>query len=680
MDGGFANVSFICSKSDDISESTPACNAVIPLIPLIHCSTGITEATLSLNLEDDLEAANAELERLEEEIQRLGNTRGELAEHLKVYSGVVDDIAEQLLVWDQLMDKAEEGEEVFEPMPAPQSNLKKRKRIIFTGIGEVISINSEACNNDSSSCSQSLISPLPLTEKAIKSKIAELTIKKRQARQQLTELKSQILDALEQVTTINAQHLRLRNEMATYCIQARNEYSTIRIKQDFVAGLQELDMQAAEKKNPLSFDPTAPLRDYNSLAKQLAVFCVSSRGYQKLSGRLKGDGDPPVFSNGEETDIPRLQSHCIKLTEKARELGARKFLNNLSLIINSLLLWTVQSSKSSVFSMRIDDEKFGLLEQILNYAVSDTMKDLNGVMEENLYARLSSGIDSAAKQTVLVSTSWAKPLSDGGIHWSTYSAVCRRYGSFGSRARGLVDFNGELSNPLIEAIAVEWERTFTSLIPPVIQKYSQRFVTAIEKFHSQIQDRGSQGGKELLPLELDILGKQLAMYEQQAMMIVDDTIQQIASMQRDINREFTPIIKAFMAPAYDLCVGERGVGAYFRMKSHIMDHITTYHQVMFQSCTTKIQQSLQKLVRTTASKLGKSTDTILLTIKRDYKLIENNLTQQSRQAELLEKKAMRVELGKVQNDCREMMGLERLGELELECSDVLQEMKEEKVN
>ena len=99
------------------------------------------------------------------------------------------------------------------------------------------------------------------------------------------------------------------------------------------------------------------------------MFCVSSRGYQKLQGRLRKDPvstdilrvdtddkqsscnrqraelTPPSsqniagFKTIEETEIPQLQAHCEKLTETRRSANCKTFINKLSQLLNSLTLW-----------------------------------------------------------------------------------------------------------------------------------------------------------------------------------------------------------------------------------------------------------------------------------------------------------------------------------------------------
>lgn len=102
------------------------------------------------------------------------------------------------------------------------------------------------------------------------------------------------------------------------CIAGRNEYSRSAIQQDFAAGIRELDQENAEEEDPDNYDPSEEIRDYDQVARDLPVFCASSRAYQKLAGRMKKDNDVPGFETAEQTEIPQLQAHCMKLTENGR--------------------------------------------------------------------------------------------------------------------------------------------------------------------------------------------------------------------------------------------------------------------------------------------------------------------------------------------------------------------------
>ena len=71
----------------------------------------------------------------------------------------------------------------------------------------------------------------------------------------------------------------------------------------FAAGIKELDQENQIESNEAGFNPDEDLRDYAEVARSLPVFCVSSRAYQKLCGRLQRDKGVPGFSTVEETEV-----------------------------------------------------------------------------------------------------------------------------------------------------------------------------------------------------------------------------------------------------------------------------------------------------------------------------------------------------------------------------------------
>ena len=106
-----------------------------------------------------------------------------------------------------------------------------------------------------------------------------------------------------------------------------------------LAGMKELDQEIAAEDDEENFNPEADIRDYDEVARSLPVFCVSSRGYQKLQGRLKKDPAVPGFQSLEQTEIPQLQAHCKQLTVAGRTTACKRFMTNLSQLLNSMNLW-----------------------------------------------------------------------------------------------------------------------------------------------------------------------------------------------------------------------------------------------------------------------------------------------------------------------------------------------------
>jgi len=109
-DGGFSDVTFICSKTDDIS---------------------ITEAIDTLGLEKDAGVLYEQQRQVEEEIGKIQEKLEALKEKHEVYRIAQTAAAKDTDVWEQLKEDLEDGNTVFAPVPSS----KKRKMKRFGGKG-----------------------------------------------------------------------------------------------------------------------------------------------------------------------------------------------------------------------------------------------------------------------------------------------------------------------------------------------------------------------------------------------------------------------------------------------------------------------------------------------------------------------------------------------------------------
>ena len=93
------------------------------------------------------------------------------------------------------------------------------------------------------------------------------------------------------------------------------------------------------------FDPEETQRDYTEVAQKLPVFCVSSRAYLLLIGKLVKDKPIPGFLTQSDTEIPQLKEHAMNFGLAARASAGRRFLARLNDFLNSLLIQLVTADK-----------------------------------------------------------------------------------------------------------------------------------------------------------------------------------------------------------------------------------------------------------------------------------------------------------------------------------------------
>lgn len=330
-------VTFICSKTDDIS---------------------IVEAQDSLGLDEEMGALWENRNRYENELKRHKRELAELKQSREDYAEAMEEAEEQLEIWETLKDDVESGKTVYAPLPKLPSAKKRKSNAGSSGKPRKKQRRSSGSDTDGDKGDSDHADDAsdasrehekedfpeqergdPLTEEQVESRISELKGTKKDGRRQRLQLEEKIKALRAEMAEIENADQEIEAEMSRMCISGRNNYSKGAIQQDFAAGIRELDQELAVEEDEEHFDPSVEIRDYQEVARSLPVFCVSSRGYQKLQGRLRQDPAVPGFKGVDETGIPQLQKHCRQLTEKGRAESCRRFLNNFSQLLNSMSLW-----------------------------------------------------------------------------------------------------------------------------------------------------------------------------------------------------------------------------------------------------------------------------------------------------------------------------------------------------
>ncbi len=329
-DGTYSAVTFICSKTDDISN---------------------TEATDSLGLNDQMAGLDDEEYEIDTKRRQLKKRLEQLKDDKAAARDTMDDSDEQQEVWEKIQDDLEGGNTVYAPLP----KSKKRKRA-----GSSDETDDGEDDDDYEEVQPPVDRGPALTEDDIEAKITELKNAKKDARRRRNEIESQIKELAAEIKDLDTRSDAIESKRSAICIAGRNKYSKSAIQVDFAAGIKELDQENQAEEDEENFNPEEDLRDYEEVAKSLPVFCVSSRAYQKLSGRLVKDHAVKGFTHIDETEIPALQKHAKKLTEGTRTSGCRRFLNALAQFRTSLNLWASNDGSGAKLSdaQRDTEHKF----------------------------------------------------------------------------------------------------------------------------------------------------------------------------------------------------------------------------------------------------------------------------------------------------------------------------------
>jgi chromosome segregation ATPase len=261
-DGIYSRVTFICSKTDDIS---------------------ITEASSSLNLEEQVSADWARIDEIDDQLRALKKTMQELKDTRSVYSELVNEADDEIEKWEKLKDDLEDGMEVWQP----SANVKKRKRSLTSnkspkktkksksdGHSSAEEPNSEEESDSDASEAESGPEPEkgdPLTMEAVEDKLSQFKDDKRRARKERSALDAKTKSLNEEIRALQKDKNTIESAIIAICIKGSNDYSKGAIQTDFAAGVKELDQENAQEDDEANFDPEEDIRNYEEVARSLPV-------------------------------------------------------------------------------------------------------------------------------------------------------------------------------------------------------------------------------------------------------------------------------------------------------------------------------------------------------------------------------------------------------------------------
>ena len=108
----------------------------------------------------------------------------------------------------------------------------------------------------------------------------------------------------------------------------------------------------------------------------------------------------------------------------------------------------------------------------------------------------------------------------------------------------------------MKVVASGWEKTFSRRIPMVMAGFVRGASELLKAFHRDIDSRARKVGLGIAGLHG--LKQQLEVYESILKDVSIMAKEMISSYQKEINREFVPVIQRAMVPAYEACVAECG--------------------------------------------------------------------------------------------------------------------------
>ncbi|RYP90460.1 hypothetical protein DL770_003433 [Monosporascus sp. CRB-9-2] len=580
LDGNFSNITFICTKTDDIC---------------------FDEATRSLGLYPEQKLLRSKQKALErwEASNRTRLYREEL--HSSILLEFLGEIDRILAQWEKLESRQKGGATAHVPRIEPRKR-KNTERNARSKKRQKIDSQREEQDRQAPPSVDELLDKLktdgpsvaadqPLDEEQIRSMIEYLRSKKSIVLDEKEALDNRMDDDECIHAGLSDAVSRQERKYAASCIRKRNEYARDAIRQDYALGLKELDEEFSQQANPESFDPEDEQRDYGSLAAGLPVFCISSRAYQSLSNLSDNENPMLGFESSGATEIPQLIEHAKRLTESRRTQAYGQFLNSFLQNMNSLYIWVSQDEGEVQLT---DEEKQAQVDNVkaalgFEKTVSDFIQACHQILTNKLFKRLNSSVTKAAREAP------------------------------------------DLIRPLKKKLGNSWEQAFTKKIPKAFEEFTIVSEELLQTFHraikAQLQQKSAFTSINILQAQLKSRADGLT---HMAKSFNDD----VTTMQREVNRSFHPAVMDAMSGTYEDCADDGGRGCFLRIQNRMDRDLRDNGILIFKAAAEPVKRDLQGLCDHLKTGLEAKTAKILDSLATDYSnvIAGRDITRESKVA------------------------------------------------
>ena len=373
------------------------------------------------------------------------------------------------------------------------------------------------------------------------------------------------------------------------CAEARNAYTRRRLRQDFHAGLAEM----AEESGDASFD---------AASFELPVFCVSSLEYQKLAGLRPHDGAPKVWSDMEQTMVPALVRHVQRMALARRKVITKRRCEAMhAFALGALRLLEQerqlpQATRDAAKSAY--EAQAATLSKALRAATVAAGKKVQKAFDEQVAPQLKAGAEAARADAVATTESWGIPVTQGGMHWATYKATCRRHGVW------RINMNEALVEPIFKAVSTHWEKAFISGLSTTLGGLEKEVQQHLGGFHAKLLATLAEANVPSA-VTSGVDARQCDGLLNTLQAAVSELKDEANKQQRELSRSMEPLVQTHMVSGYDAANAEAGTGSHRRRVDVLERHVRKEAPKMFDAAAKSIVEKMSAMRKDIGAQLEK---------------------------------------------------------------------------
>ncbi|XP_043923708.1 nuclear GTPase SLIP-GC-like [Protopterus annectens] len=281
---------------------------------------------------------------------------------------------------------------------------------------------------------------------------------------------------------------------------------------------------------------------------------------------------------------------------KKRKLAEKKVIQSMASFISDVVTYLMNhSSQDEAFHEQIREPVESclsslreMMKKVVDKCSSIIVKRFSVLIQISL-----NGVQEAITACEQTARSWGSlDETPGKYPYRTYKAVCVRQGVFTSRKYGSIDFNEELTEPILTTLQKDWNQVFSYDLHSNLNSFKTSILQKVNKFFKYVMSRLCKMNIRTEAVK-KIQRQQIKTVEVELSNFIMDMEALINQRQREISRLLTAVVQVEMKSTYAACAEMRGHGCLQQMTKCMCDFIHRKNVQMFRSVGDSLTKELK---------------------------------------------------------------------------------------
>lgn len=224
-----------------------------------------------------------------------------------------------------------------------------------------------------------------------------------------------------------------------------------------------------------------------------------------------------------------------------------------------------------------------------------------------------SAAGGAPKEATELVNKWTQSTQDGGFHWATMKAICRRQGYFKTN-RKTYNMNDDFTTLITKFISPYWDKTFRIKVPARFDQKLDCTDSALYGVHNHFV-KNQTGANELC----ELLEKKMEATRDDLHKPMMWAKEEFDRVQKETSRMIPSTLQAALKPTYDECAELRGRGSFKKTKDALKSGVQIAAGSMFTEARHLVDKAMRNEIKRIMEAFTAQQQSLLNELDKEYR-------------------------------------------------------------